>query len=206
MSFIQEGAWLLEDQDITWGGDPYYGGYGYSYYGYGYGDSGEIKVLIGDSPVAACVLNCGDGYYYEGYQKIYLCSEEPFDIRYTMNGWGYWETIHSTQTTIYNGGDGSTRTYYYIDISAIHSGYNEYKINNISVPNDWFIYPSDATVSYIVQQMVDALGGPYDRGGQGIVNIQVQAPGQMLTFTSALLGTVVQQYIDDDAVINIGRT
>ena len=63
-SFYNIGDWILTNQTISWSGTSYVGG--------------EFQVLVGSSPVLACVSQ-------NNYSKVLmLCSEQPFSIRYTV--------------------------------------------------------------------------------------------------------------------------
>lgn len=236
-NFSQIGEWLLEDQQITWGS--------------GY-DTGEIEVVIGDSPVAACVVNSGSEPYgggssygsssYGSYgslgsygssssygslgsygggslgsyggsnyggnnQMVYLCSEAPFTAKIRTSG-GEWVEHTSIDTTTYTDGT-TTTTYYYIALDGVQSGYDYHYISDVNTPIDWFICPYNETVSDVVQGMVYELGGPYTPpgpAGQGKVDLTIQAPGQVLTFTSALLGTQKRVYIDGNITVTLGES
>lgn len=76
-------------------------------------------------------------------------------------------------------------------------------IDNNSILNDWDLSVSGTTaneISYVRSIMSSPAVLP---SGSGEVTLNLKAPGQTLTFTSALLGSVVNQYISGDAVIDM---
>jgi hypothetical protein len=79
-------------------------------------------------------------------------------------------------------------------------------ISSFNQPSSWFTSSYDMGPVPTGTAMIDAKGGPYvppgpSIAGEATVDLEIQAPGQRLTFTSKELGTSVTVQVTGDTTV-----